>query len=117
MASELPPLSAEDEALLERLATRVVELRMEVPAILALETAKPVNVIASQALIFFEPLIQAAFGFAEYRRFTTLIERRDVMESMIRRIEQGSERARALRAEAKRAARAARSAPNGDRRG
>jgi len=117
MAPELPPLSTEDEALLERLATRVVELRMEVPAILALETAKPVNVIASQALIFFEPLIQSVFGFAGYRRFTTLIERRDVMESLLTRIEQGSERARARRAEAKRAARAARSAPRGDRRG
>jgi hypothetical protein len=117
MAPELPALSPEDEALLERLATRVVELRMEVPAILALETAKPVNVIASQALIFFEPLIQSVFGFAGYRRFTTLIERRDVMESLLTRIEQGSEQARARRAEAKRAARAARSSAHTDRRG
>ena len=112
MASELPPLPPEDEALLDRLATRVVELHMEVPAILALESAKPVNVIASQALIFFEPMIQSLFGFTDYRRFTALVERRDVMESLIRRIEQGSERARAQRAEA----RAARP-PHGDRRG
>src|SRR5262245_57033967 len=112
MASELPPLSPEDEALLDRLATRVVELHMEVPAILALETAKPVNVIASQALIFFEPMIQSLFRFADYRRFTTLLERREVMESLIRRIEQGSERARAQRDQARRAART----PHGDRR-
>jgi hypothetical protein len=123
MAPDPPPLSPEDEALLERLATRVVELRMEVPAILALETAKPVNVIASQALIFFEPLIQSVFGFAGYRRFTTLIERRDVMESLLTRIEQGAERARARRAEARRTARAPRSSsstdssPRPDRRG
>ena len=103
MASELPPLSPEDQALLERLARRVVELRMEVPAILALESSKPMTVIASQALIFFEPMIQSLFRFSDYRRFTALLERRDVMEALIRRIEDEAERARARRAEARRA--------------
>jgi hypothetical protein len=103
MASDPLPLGAEDEALLDRLATRVVELHMEVPAILALETSKPMTVVASQALIFFEPMIQSLFRFTDYRRFTTLIERRDVMESLIRRIEAGAEKARAQRAEARRA--------------
>jgi len=104
MASEVPPLSPEDEALLDRLAVRVVELRMEVPAILTLETSKPVTVIASQALIFFEPMIQALFRFTDYRRFTALIERRDALESLIARIEAESERARILRDETRRAA-------------
>lgn len=104
MASDPLPLSAEDEALLDRLATRLVELHMEVPAILALETSKPMTVVASQALIFFEPMIQSLFRFTDYRRFTALIERRDVMESLIRRIETGSEKARAQRAEARRTA-------------
>jgi len=113
MASELPPISLEDQALLERLATRVVELHMEVPAILALETAKPVTVIASQALIFFEPMIQSLFRFSDYRRFTALLERRDVMESLIRLIEQQAERDRARRDETRRAART----PDGGRRG
>jgi hypothetical protein len=104
MASEPPPLPPEDEALLDRLAVRVVELHMEVPAILALETTKPMTVIASQALIFFEPMIQSLFRFTDYRRFTGLIERRDVMESLIRRIEAESERTRALKDDARRAA-------------
>ena len=77
---------------------------MEVPAILALETSKPMTVIASQALIFFEPMIQSLFRFTDYRRFTALIERRDVMESLIRRIEAAAERARTQRDEARRAA-------------
>ena len=104
MASEPLPFGAEDEALLDRLATRVVELHMEVPAILALETSKPMTVIASQALIFFEPMIQSLFRFTDYRRFTALIERRDVMKSLIRRIEAEAERARARRDDARRAA-------------
>jgi len=112
MAPEASPLSAEDQALLDRLAARVVELRMEVPAILALETAKPMTVVASQALVFFEPLIQSVFRFSDYRRFTGLIERRDVMESLIRRVEDRAEQARTLRAEARRASQA----PRGRRR-
>ncbi|MGH7730826.1 MAG: hypothetical protein ACRENJ_06180 [Candidatus Eiseniibacteriota bacterium] len=103
-SSALPPLTAEDQALLDRLATRVVELHMEVPAILALETSKPMTVIASQALIFFEPMIQSLFRFTDYRRFTALVERRDVMESLIQRIEAEGERMRAQRAQARRAA-------------
>lgn len=105
MASEPPPLAPEDDALLDRLAVRVVGLHMEVPAILTLETSKPVTVIASQALIFFEPMIQALFRFTDYRRFTALIERRDVIESLIARIEAESDRTRALRDETRRAAR------------
>ena len=97
MASEPRPLSAEDQALLDRLAARVVELHLEVPAILALETARPLTVVASQALIFFEPLIQSLFRFSDYRRITTLVERREVVESLIRRIEAAAEEARLAR--------------------
>jgi hypothetical protein len=104
MASEPQPMSPEDQALLDRVATRVVELHMEVPAILALETARPLTVVASQALIFFEPMVQSLFRFSDYRRFTELVERRDVMEALIVRIEAGAERERTRRADAKRAA-------------
>ena len=105
MGSDPFVLGDEDRALLDRVATRVVELHMEVPAILALETAKPLTTIASQALVFFEPMIQSLFRFADYRRFTALIERREVTETLLQRIEAESESARARRDEARRAAR------------
>ncbi|MEK7331456.1 MAG: hypothetical protein AAB113_11715, partial [Candidatus Eisenbacteria bacterium] len=98
MASDPQPLGAEDQALLDRVAARVVELHMEGPAILALETAKPLTVIASQSLIFFEPMVQSLFRFSDYRRFAALVERRDVMEALIRRIEAGVDEARVKRA-------------------
>ena len=105
MASEPIALSDEDRALLDRVATRVVELHMDVPAILALESAKPLTVVASQALVFLEPMIQSLFRFADYRRFTALVERREVMEFLLQRIEAEAERVRIRRAEARRAAR------------
>ena len=93
MASE-PALSADDLALLDRLAARVVELRMEVPAILTLESVRPMSVVASQAMIFFEPIVQALFRFSDYRRFSLLIERREVVQTLIERVEAAAERAR-----------------------
>jgi hypothetical protein len=102
MASDPLPLGAEDVALLDRVAARVVELHMVVPAILALETAKPLTVVASQSLIFFEPLVQSLFRFTDYRRFAALVERRDVMEALILRIETGAEEDRVKRVAARR---------------
>jgi hypothetical protein len=107
MASSPAPLSAEDRALLERLAARVVELRLEVPAILALETGKPLSLLASSAMIFFEPIAQALYPGAQYGRYAALAERRDAIEALIVAIETSSERARAER----RAAHAARQRP------
>jgi len=81
------PLSAEDEALIDRLAVRVVELRMDLPAILALESGRPLGFLASQAMVFFEPFARSIFRLPDYRRFATLIERRDTIEKLVTRIE------------------------------
>ena len=93
------PLAPDDQALLERLARRVVELRLETPAILTLETARPLSVLAGQAMLFFEPFAQMLFRFDEYRRLAALIERREALEALTRLIEDGAEaRERAARA-------------------
>ncbi len=89
MASE-PPIGPEDQALLDRLAARVIELHMEVPAILALESGKPLSVLAGQAMIFFEPFVQALFSLPDYRRFAALVERREAIEALLVRIEERS---------------------------
>jgi hypothetical protein len=94
MGSELPRT---DDALLERLAARVVELHLEVPAILALESGRPLSVVAGQAMLFFEPLVQSLFRLSDYRRYAALIERRENIEILIRHIESRAEAARIKR--------------------
>jgi hypothetical protein len=84
-------LSPEDRALLEKLAQRVVELRLETPAILTLEGARPLSLLAGQAMLFFEPFAQAVFRFGDYRRVAALIERRDALEALTRMIEERAE--------------------------
>lgn len=108
MATE-PPLTPEDVALIERVAARVVELRMEIPALLTLETALPVSVIAGQAMLFFEPFVAALFRLPDYRRFARLVERREALSELARSVEARADavhRERRARARAEREARA-----------
>jgi hypothetical protein len=108
MASEPLPLTDEDVALLERVAARVVELRMEVPAILALEGGSPLSVIAGQTMIFFEPFVTAMLRLPDYRRFARLVERRDVLGRLTGMIEDRADAAHEQRKAEKRARRQAR---------
>lgn len=81
------PLVPDDQALLEKLAARIVELRMETPAILALETVRPMAFLSSQAMIFFEPFAQMLFRAPDYRRFTALVSRQEALEFLTTAIE------------------------------
>ena len=85
MAAEV--LADDDRALLQRVARRVVELRLETPALLTLETARPLSVIAGQAMLFFEPFAQAMFRLPDYRRVAALVERREALEALAAMIE------------------------------
>jgi hypothetical protein len=82
-----PEVAEEDAALLDRLAVRLVELRLETPAILALESARPLSFVAGQAMIFLEPIVQSLFRLPEYRRFASLVERRECLAVLVDRIE------------------------------
>jgi len=96
MASDTT-LAADDLEVLDRLARRVVELHLELPAILTLETGKPLSLLAGQTLVFFEPIVQSLFRWNDYRRFAQLIERREAVEALIQRIERRADEARDAR--------------------
>ncbi len=99
-----PALADQDAALLDRLAERIVELRLETPALLTLETARPVSLLTSQAMVFFEPFVQALFRLPDYRRFAALAERRVTLDELAHRIEARTD-ARAAGEAAERSAR------------
>ncbi len=60
---------------------------MTVPAILFLESVKPLSFVGSQALYFFEPMVRALFSVPEYERFAALVERRENIEVLLVKIE------------------------------
>jgi hypothetical protein len=80
-------LSDEDTIFLERLAGWVVERRMAAPAILFLESVKPLNFVGSQFMFFFEPIVKIFVGGKGYTRFAQLMEDRDNVEMFLLCIE------------------------------
>jgi hypothetical protein len=96
-----PELGPEDEALLRQLARRVSRYQMEVPAVLFLESVRPLNFVGSQALAFFEPMVQTLFNWSQYDRFTRLMAQRENVERLTRYIEEEADRRRAAETEGK----------------
>ena len=100
----------EEEALLDRLAELTVRHRMTVPAILLLESVKPLSFLGSQALLFFEPMVRAFFSVPDYDRVVALLERRESLEALLVRIEAKEDDMRREEREAKERRREARRA-------
>ena len=81
------PRTPEDEALLDRLAGATVRWGMSVPAIFLLESSKPLSFVGSQFLHFLSPIVHTVLDAEELDRLAVLLERRDTVEDLIRRIE------------------------------
>jgi len=80
--------------LMEKVAKKVVDWRLSAPAIVILESSKPLSFVASQAMVFFEPIVQGLFNFSDYRRFYEMLEDRENLERLIQEIEREEEKRR-----------------------
>lgn len=91
-STELPdpekqPIPEDEDRILEKLSKKVVEKGMAVPAILFLESVKPLNFIGSQTMVFFEPMIQTIFNFKDYDTLRLSLEKRETIEILLQKIE------------------------------
>jgi hypothetical protein len=82
-----PPLSAEDRLLLEGMASWIGKRGLTVPAVLFLESVKPLHFVGSQMLFFFEPMVHAVVNGKNYSRFAQLMEDGDALEQFLVMIE------------------------------
>lgn len=83
------PLPEEErDAMIEKIAMDIHRRGLETPAILFLEMHKPLSFFASQTLIVTTPLIAPIVGFDRVRNAANLLESRDNVELLIRRIEE-----------------------------
>uniref|UniRef100_A0A7C4TI40 Uncharacterized protein n=1 Tax=candidate division WOR-3 bacterium TaxID=2052148 RepID=A0A7C4TI40_UNCW3 len=73
--------------LINKIAQRIVDLRMTPVAIVFLESSKPLSFLGNQLLIFFQPFYRAFFSFSEYEEFTAMLEDRANIEALICEIE------------------------------
>ena len=66
-----------------RIAKKLADLEMATPAIIALESTKPVTFIVSQALAAGEPLLYWLAGLQDYYNFRKVMEDREQVEKLI----------------------------------
>jgi hypothetical protein len=90
--SEPEALAPEDQALFDRLAQWLVDRSLETPAILFLESVRPMSFVGAQAMHFFEPFARALFAVPDYERIARLMERRSNLELLVRTIEATADR-------------------------
>lgn len=84
---DAPPLDDAEVALLERVAIAVERRKMSTPAVLFLESVKPLSFVGSQALQFIKPLATTVLTPTQFEQFMRILERRDGVEQLINRIE------------------------------
>ncbi len=81
------PLTREDEVLLAKMATVVVQRGMASPTVLFLESIGPMNFLGSQALHFLTPILNLACETREIEQAARLLERRDALPRLVALIE------------------------------
>ncbi|MHC4644558.1 MAG: hypothetical protein ACYTBJ_03580 [Planctomycetota bacterium] len=80
-------LTDRERAVLEKLAGRINRHGMTLPAVVFLESVKPLGFVAGQAMVFFRPFVSAFFDTAEYDLLASMLEDRNTIEILLNRIE------------------------------
>ena len=88
MESPHGPLTDEDLAMLAKLADKIVKRRMTTPAILFLQSVRPLNMIGSQAMVFLRPFVTPFFNQAQYDRVAAIMERREGIGALVDAIDE-----------------------------
>jgi hypothetical protein len=76
------------EELIERIAKRIVSMRLEVPAIIFLEMNKPLGFIAGQSMLLASGILGPILGFSRVEEFAEFLGDREKVEALIERIEE-----------------------------
>lgn len=97
-SNQKPEIDAEEAELrtrqrevLQRLADIVSKRGLATPAIFTLEAGKPLSFIGSQAMLFFEPFIDAFGKSGDYRLAAEGLEDRENIEWLIQQLEHAEE--------------------------
>lgn len=86
------PLPEEErDRLLDIVARKVVERRLETPAILFLEMHRPMSFIASQGMVVAMPFLAPLFGPENVERVSKLLEDRENVDRLVDRIQRLAE--------------------------
>ena len=85
-------VTARQAELVDRACEEVVRRRMTTPALVVLETGRPLHFVASQAIHFFEPIVGSLFGAEDMREFANFLEQRGSVDYLVKRLEAWNDR-------------------------
>ena len=75
------------DAIVDSIARKIVQRRLEMPVILLLETHKPLSFLASQGLLVAMPFLIPLIGPERIADFSKLLRKRENIDLLIQRIE------------------------------
>ena len=84
-------ISEDDRALFAKMGDWLAQRRLETPAILFLESVRPMSFVGAQAMHFLEPFARAVFNGTDYQRLARLLEQRSNLELLGRAIEDAAD--------------------------
>lgn len=79
--------SEEETALLGKVADAVVKRRLAAPALMFLESVRPLNFLSSQVMVFFQPIVSLAISTKDMELLAQILERRKSIPFLIELIE------------------------------
>jgi len=79
--------SEEETALLTKVADAVVRKRLTAPAVMFLESVRPLNFLSSQVMVFFQPIVSFVISAKEIDLLARILERRRSIPFLIELIE------------------------------
>ena len=88
LASGFEITDQEANKIIESLAVRIVERKLEVPATILLEVCKPLSFFAGQTVLVAGPILYSFFGVENVERFAGFLSNRENIARLIARIEQ-----------------------------
>ncbi len=83
----LPELTEREKGALSKLARLIVSMGLTTPAIILLESSKPIGFLGSQFFLFFEPLVRIIPGTASISRIRSGLGKREGIEYILQEIE------------------------------
>ena len=74
--------------IVEKISQYIVKKRMAAPALMTIESLRPLNFIGSQLLYFLAPFAEIIFNPKEYQEFAALLEKDEYIKLMLKRIDE-----------------------------
>jgi hypothetical protein len=80
-------LTPEERAVIEKVAARIRARGLELPAVVFLESTRPLNMLGSQIMVGLQPFVDLVASTADYDALASALEKRVSIDILMRLLE------------------------------